>query len=78
METPEQAIKLVMNCVKLTSNINEIVIDKLDLTDLTDDQVEDLGWNIARSEVKLTFARYKLLVEKDNRIRSRDIDELDR
>ena len=74
METPEQAIKLVMNHLELSRNITDIVTEQLDLASLTDDQIEDLGWNIAWSESILTTARIKLIVERNNRKRSRDLD----
>ena len=78
METPEQAIRLVMNHLELSRNIRDIVTKQLDLTSITDDQVEDLGWNISLSEAVLASARRKLLVERGKRWRNRDIDELDR
>ena len=78
MTTPKQAIELVMNHLWTSRNITDIVTEQLDLASITDDQLEDLGWNIAMSESVLTTARIKLLVERNKRMRGRDIDELDR
>ena len=78
MTTPKQAIELVMNHLWASRNITDIITEQLDLASITDDQLEDLGWNIAWSESVLTTARIKLLVERNKRRRSRDLDELGR